>query len=230
MKKGVSSFIVSGRRTYIDVLTKPFVETTQAAGSGYYFYDLNAKYNHRFSPKDEVFLSGYFGRDVFSFNSADAGFGASIPWGNAMASARWNHVINDKLFLNVNAAYSNYEFSFESGQDDFQFGFESGVVRAQKATQLVSQLAARVRCGLDHVSRICPRRSSSPRGRSVRFGSDRTTTKVNPEDGDVSDALRVMLGCDATEHGRVRAFAGGRRTLRYAKVTWLGDTGTGRQW
>ena len=80
VKKGVSSFIVSGRRTYIDVLTKPFVETTQAAGSGYYFYDLNAKYNHRFSPKDEVFLSGYFGRDVFNFNSADAGFGASIPW------------------------------------------------------------------------------------------------------------------------------------------------------
>ena len=96
MKKGVSSFIVC-RRTYIDVLTKPFVENTEAAGSGYYFYDLNAKYNHcRFS-KDEVFLSGYFGRDVFSFNSADA-FGASIPWGNAMVSSRWNHAINDKFF------------------------------------------------------------------------------------------------------------------------------------
>ena len=49
-----------------------------------------------------MFVSSYFGRDVFSFNSADAGFGASIPWGNAMVSSRWNHVVNDKVFLNVN--------------------------------------------------------------------------------------------------------------------------------
>ena len=72
--KDKSSFIISGRRTYIDVLTRPFVNNTSAAGSGYFFYDLNAKINHRFSEKDEIFLSGYFGRDVFSFSSADAGF------------------------------------------------------------------------------------------------------------------------------------------------------------
>ncbi|MGB1577923.1 MAG: TonB-dependent receptor, partial [Flavobacteriales bacterium] len=151
--EGVSSFIVSGRRTYIDVLTRPYVETTEAAGSGYYFYDLNAKYNHRFSDRDEVFVSSYFGRDVFSFNSADAGFGASIPWGNAMVSTRWNHVVNDKLFLNVNASYSNYEFAFESGQDDFEFGFNSGVVDWTQKAQLswYPNLRHEVCGGLDHV-------------------------------------------------------------------------------
>ena len=82
--KDKSSFIFSGRRTYIDVLTRPLLQETQIAGSGYYFYDLNAKMNYRFSEKDELFLSGYFGRDVFSFNSADAGFNTTIPWGNAI--------------------------------------------------------------------------------------------------------------------------------------------------
>ncbi|PCJ81294.1 MAG: TonB-dependent receptor [Bacteroidetes bacterium] len=122
-----SSFIISGRRTYIDILTRPFVENTTAAGSGYYFYDLNAKMNHRFSNKDQIFLSGYLGKDVFSFKSTDAGFEASIPWGNAIASLRWNHLFNDKLFLNMNANYSNYDFAFEGIQDDFGFGFTSGI-------------------------------------------------------------------------------------------------------
>ncbi|MDA0569335.1 MAG: TonB-dependent receptor, partial [Bacteroidetes bacterium] len=125
--KDKSSFIISGRRTYIDVITRPFVNTTSAAGSGYYFYDLNAKINHRFSEKDEIFLSGYFGRDVFSFSSADAGFSTSIPWGNATASLRWNHLFNDKLFLNMSATYSDYDFSFVGQQEEFSFGFNSGI-------------------------------------------------------------------------------------------------------
>ena len=125
--KDKSSFIISGRRTYIDVLTRPFVNNTSAAGSGYFFYDLNAKINHRFSEKDEIFLSGYFGRDVFSFSSADAGFSTSIPWGNATATLRWNHLFNDKLFLNISATYSDYDFSFVGKQEEFSFGFNSGI-------------------------------------------------------------------------------------------------------
>ena len=127
IKKDVSSFIISARRTYIDVLTRPFTKGTSAEGSGYFFYDLNAKVNHRFSEKDEVFLSGYFGRDVFSYKNVDAGFGSSIPWGNAIASLRWNHLFSDKLFLNMNVAYSDYNFAFEGEQDDFAFGFNSGI-------------------------------------------------------------------------------------------------------
>lgn len=128
IKKGVSSYIVSGRRTYIDVLARPFVNPESAfAGSGYYFYDLNAKLNYTFSDKDRLFVSGYFGRDVFGFQSSTVGFGAEIPWGNAMGSIRWNHLFSDKLFMNVNATYSNYEFSFIGRQDDFEFSLNSGI-------------------------------------------------------------------------------------------------------
>lgn len=66
--KNKSSFILSGRRTYIDAIAKPFVKSgSQFKGSGYYFYDLNAKVNYIFSDKDRLYLSGYFGRDVFDY-------------------------------------------------------------------------------------------------------------------------------------------------------------------
>ena len=99
--KNKSSFIVSGRRTYIDVLSKPFLnnEDNAFSGSGYYFYDLTTKVNYRLSDRDKLFLSGYFGRDVFSFNNSDNGINIQIPWGNATTSLRWNHLFNDKLFI-----------------------------------------------------------------------------------------------------------------------------------
>jgi hypothetical protein len=213
--EGVSSFMVSGRRTYIDVLTRPYVETTQAAGSGYFFYDLNAKYNHRFSDRDEVFVSSYFGRDVFSFNSADAGFGASIPWGNAMVSTRWNHVVNDKLFLNVNASYSNYEFAFESGQDDFQFGFNSGVVDWTQKAQLswYPNLRHEVRGGLDHVYHKFVPTSFFFRQGDTEFDFGEATVAYSHESGayledifDVTDAFRVNAGVRYSDFRHVGPF------------------------
>ena len=73
VKKNKASFIVSARRTYIDALVKPFIKKTNAfSGSGYYFYDLNAKINYKFSEKDRIYLSGYFGKDKFDFINAKA--------------------------------------------------------------------------------------------------------------------------------------------------------------
>jgi hypothetical protein len=70
IKKGKSSFIVSGRRTYIDLLARPLIRSQlRAEGNdgttGYYFYDLNMKVNHTFSDKDRLYLSFYTGRDNF---------------------------------------------------------------------------------------------------------------------------------------------------------------------
>jgi hypothetical protein len=82
IKKDKASFIVSARRTYIDVLVKPFIpKTSQFYGSGYYFYDLNTKVNYRFSDKDRLYLSGYFGRDVFNFNNTRRSFESRYPLG-----------------------------------------------------------------------------------------------------------------------------------------------------
>jgi hypothetical protein len=123
-----SSFIVSARRTYIDVLVKPFIKkSSEYYGSGYYFYDLNAKANYKFSEKDRLYLSGYFGRDVFDFNNANNAFRSNIPWGNATATLRWNHVFNKKLFANTTLVYNNYKFRFDAAQNNFELSLASGI-------------------------------------------------------------------------------------------------------
>jgi hypothetical protein len=128
IKKDRSSFMLSGRRTYIDALVKPFVsKESNAYGSGYYFYDLNAKANFRFSEKDRLFLSGYFGRDVFAFNNAKRSFRADIPWGNATGTVRWNHVFNRKLFANTTLLYNDYNFTFGAAQNNFEISLASGI-------------------------------------------------------------------------------------------------------
>ena len=129
IKKDTGSFIVSARRTFIDLFFgEPFVKKgSSISGNKYFFYDLNAKVNYRLSNKDRIFLSGYFGRDVFNFKSTDSEFFVKVPWGNATATARWNHLFNDKLFLNTSLIYTNYKFEFEGGQNDFSFKLFSGI-------------------------------------------------------------------------------------------------------
>lgn len=104
--KDKASFIVAARRSYIDVLAKPFL-TGNNANAQFNFYDLTAKVNYKIDNKNTVFLSGYFGRDVFG---QEFGFN----WGNSTLSTRWNHVFSDKLFLNATAFYSNYDYALDS--------------------------------------------------------------------------------------------------------------------
>ncbi len=127
IKKDESSFILSARRTYAFDLAQPFLKNTNFAGTNYYFYDLNTKVNYRFSDKDRLYLSGYFGRDVFNLRSNDRDLFFNIPYGNATATLRWNHLFTDKLFLNVSAIYNDYDFGFEGGQADFSVDVFSGI-------------------------------------------------------------------------------------------------------
>ena len=125
--KDRTSFIVSGRRTYIDMLAKPFIAWVNSQNDrekislGYYFYDLTAKVNHKFSDKDRIYLSAYMGDDKFYVNSEDeydSGVGYSykmkseneLKWGNITAAFRWNHIFTNKLFGNTTLTYSRYRF------------------------------------------------------------------------------------------------------------------------
>lgn len=107
---GKGSFIVAGRRSYLDVLAKPFMNK-DLRDSKFYYYDLTTKVNYRLGNKDTFFASGYFGRDVFGGGS----FG--FEWGNATATARWNHIFSPKLFMNLTAYYSNYDYSLSAGEE-----------------------------------------------------------------------------------------------------------------
>jgi outer membrane receptor for ferrienterochelin and colicin len=134
IKKDTSSFLISARRTYIDVLMKPFTKKSAFSGSGYYFYDLNLKMNYRLSDNNRLFLSGYFGRDVFSFSNGNstttssAGtFKVNMPWGNGTGTLRWNHLFTQKLFMNASAIFSNYKFTFGAYESGFSFKLFSGI-------------------------------------------------------------------------------------------------------
>jgi len=129
IRKDTSSFIVSARRTFIDLfLGPPFIpKSSDISGNKYYFYDLNAKVNYRLSDHNRIFLSAYFGRDVFNFKSSESDFFVKVPWGNATATARWNHLFSNKLFQNTSLIFTNYDFQFEGGQESFNFKLFSGI-------------------------------------------------------------------------------------------------------
>lgn len=129
------SFLVSARRTYIDVLAQPLIKaTTNGVNTGYYFYDLNAKLNYVINYKNKIYLSGYFGQDKFylkdhtnSYSQSDAG----LQWGNATSTLRWNHLINEKMFSNVSLIFTNFLFSISDkqtyGTDYFSLNYYSGI-------------------------------------------------------------------------------------------------------
>src|SRR5450759_5186012 len=109
IKKGKSSILLSGRRTYADLIIYPLLGEEK---TGYYFYDFNAKINYDFGRKNKLYLSGYFGKDKFytktntEYVKEDIGF----RWGNATGTLRWNHLFTNKLFSNTSAIFSQYSF------------------------------------------------------------------------------------------------------------------------
>ncbi len=128
IKRDTSSFIISARRTYIDVLAQPFLSSTSPLkNSSFYFYDLNAKVNYAISEKDRIYASGYFGNDVYGFKSKKSDFKTEFMWGNASGSLRWTHIFNEKLFMNTSAVFSNYNFSFGMKQSLYNITLTSGI-------------------------------------------------------------------------------------------------------
>ncbi|MBX2906459.1 MAG: TonB-dependent receptor [Taibaiella sp.] len=134
IKKDKGSFMVSGRRTYIDVLARPFASALQ--NTGYYFYDANAKANYRFGEKDRLYLSGYTGVDKFKFANSRGSFKADIPWGNNTATLRWNHQFSDKLFANTTLVYNDYNFASSFNQSAFSVKLSSGIKDYNAKTDL----------------------------------------------------------------------------------------------
>ena len=202
--KDKASFILSGRRTYIDALVKPFVkETSDFHGSGYYFYDLNAKVNYRFNDRNRLFLSGYFGRDVFDFNNTSRSFKANIPWGNATATLRWNHVFGPKLFANTTLVYNDYKFKFGAAQESFEVAMSSGIrdVSAKIDFDYYASPQHRLKFGLISTYHKFTPNVFSGRQDSTEFNPPNEGAKYAIEnalyvqdDWDVSDKLKVAAG------------------------------------
>jgi outer membrane receptor for ferrienterochelin and colicin len=148
--KNKSSFLISGRRTYIDVLSQPAISMINQTSNdkikaGYFFHDLNVKLNYLFSDKDRVFLSVYTGKDkAYSRFEGNAGGSANdesfrsdmeLWWGNITGALRWNHVFSNRLFSNTTITYSrykflvgeNFKFSSDDISDEFDLNYFSGI-------------------------------------------------------------------------------------------------------
>jgi outer membrane cobalamin receptor len=151
IKKDKTSFMVSGRRTYLDLLIKPFMRNQSSKG-GYFFNDFNAKIQHKINDKHHLYLSGYFGLDKATLtNNVDAYYDDAgnryksesennLKWGNSIGAVRWNYRVSPKLFINTTGTFSDYLFFIGQSSETevtntfgdknktlFKNGFSSGI-------------------------------------------------------------------------------------------------------
>ncbi|MEO0895016.1 MAG: TonB-dependent receptor [Bacteroidota bacterium] len=128
--KDKASFMISGRRTYADIITRGINQLNEDNPDfnpipDYFFYDLNGKINYELGEKDQLFLSGYFGQDRFEF--AGGSFNFNFDWGNTNANLRWNHFFNPKFYMNTSLSFTDYEYSIRNRFDDFSFELGSKI-------------------------------------------------------------------------------------------------------
>ena len=131
--KEKTTFMLSARRTYIDVLLRPYIQSQMDGGvAGYYFYDLNGKITHKFNEKSKIYLSAYLGDDQaylsnkYKYDSGsvenpetyESSTDFNLGWGNLIGSLRWNYKLSPKLFSNTTVTYSRYNFGINIGMDE----------------------------------------------------------------------------------------------------------------
>lgn len=211
INKGRGSFMLSGRRTYIDLLIKPFAKGS-FAGSGYYFYDANLKANYNLGKRDHLFLSGYFGRDKFTFASASQNFKAKIPWGNSTATLRYNHLFSDKVFINTTLVYNDYNFTFDGEQNDFAVKLSSGIKdwNAKSDLDWFTPGNHHVKAGINYTYHTFMPNQVSGHSDSVAFHPDNALLKYAHEAGvyvlddfDLLPWLKVNAGLRYSWFGQV---------------------------
>jgi hypothetical protein len=125
------SFIVSGRRTYFDIFTRALNRANADTPDydpipDYFFQDFNAKANYSLGANDQLFFSGYVGRDVFGFASPN-GFDFKFSWGNTVGALRWQHTFSPKLLVNTSVSVSDYKYDLTNKLDQLSFGIGSSI-------------------------------------------------------------------------------------------------------
>jgi len=139
IQRDQSSFLISGRRSYADLLIRPFLDQSEE-DVGYHFYDLNVKTNAILSSRDRIYLSGYAGADrffsKFYYNGEEDNFDvAHLGWSNVASTLRWNHIFGARMFSNVLIGYTNYsllltndsQYGSNEERYEYQNSFESGI-------------------------------------------------------------------------------------------------------
>ena len=211
-KKG--SLMIAGRRTYIDVLTKPFIpKTSEFYGSSYFFYDFNVKANYKLTNKQNIQFVLYNGIDKFQYVNTTDEFNVQIPWGNFLTSFKWNYKINEKTQLNTTSYYTKYNFSFGSEQTDFSVKLTSGIYDIGQKINLTYRPNEKhtFRIGVDYTFH-----KFTPSSISARQGETEFTPGNNPQLFSHETALYVSD--DYFIKPNLKLYAG----LRYSMFQFVG--------
>ena len=142
--EGKGSFMLAGRRSYIDLFAPLGGDDFQDTKLS--FYDINLKTNYTINENNRLFLSGYFGRDVFELGSL-----LGTVWGNASGTLRWTSELNDKLFLQTSAIFSNYDYNLDNLRSGTEFRWNSNILNYNLKPRLTWYINDKntIRTGLD---------------------------------------------------------------------------------
>ncbi len=122
---GKSSFILSGRRSYIDLLVKPFIPAG-ISGTNYYLYDFNGKVNYELGKNDHLFVSYFTGKDYAVYTGANS-LNFNIDFGNTTSTVRWNHLFGSKLFSNTSFIFNDYHLGLATTQGSYYSLLYTGI-------------------------------------------------------------------------------------------------------
>ncbi|MGB1247379.1 MAG: TonB-dependent receptor [Chitinophagales bacterium] len=207
LKKDVSSMIVSGRLTYFSFLANPLARSQQkengddGAVNIPWFFDVNAKFNYKFSDKDRLYVSSYIGRDRFSF-SGGGDLEIELPWGNSTATMRWNHLFNDKMFMNTTFVFNDYTSKIDASFGDLSFKLNSGIrdIGLKGQLDFYPVPTHKLKFGYDYMYHIF-----TPELYEVNTGDETFTTEIQKkkahefavyltDEMDVADWLKINAG------------------------------------
>lgn len=194
--KGKTSFNISARRSYIDLLAKPFMPKDEKIS--YYFYDINAKVNHKFSDRSRLFLSAYNGKDHFADKITEySGYEnkSRMDWGNTIVSARWNYVFNNKMFSNTTIAFNSYRFGANTSTHD--------PMTSTLNENIINKYSADYRSGIQDWSYKIDFDYSPVPTHRIKFGAEYLYHGFRPEvmTSKITEKTDNQIQNDATYHG-----------------------------
>lgn len=224
--KGKTSFNISARRTYSDILLNSAIwlnkqfdfANTDDLSMGYYFYDLNLKLNHKFNDNDRLYVSWYSGDDdiYFNYRSSDGAYKEKTRlnwrWGNTVAAIRWNHVLGPKLFMDVSANYTQYrhKMGIHIKEDD-------------KANNYKGSMGINMKSGIYDASFRSDFHWSPSSGQDIRFGGSYTHHKFTPDVMELSMNSSETMDNDSVQTNDFNQTFGSRHIVAHEYQLYVED-------
>ena len=223
-----TTFNISARRTYFDLFLAPILAAVSSQDGfsmtgGYYFYDVNAKVSHTFSDRDKLSATYYMGDDVMYMRYSDKSsgdfdkMGMRFTWGNIMAAANWEHQITPRLYSNVQAAYTRYQYRLGQSMNAKYKDEESTYIFDQSMTYSSNIHDVTLAAQFDY----------APAAKhDIKFGGNYTYHLFQPSVGN----LYMLEGDNQQEIMRVDTTIGGTMTHGHEAALYIEDTYSPWQW